>query len=464
MLTPRIFDQSARRLNAAFSRKGSVVVLDRLAIEDMGGLNVSARGEIASFLDRPKGAVEFTLDANSPAGLNNLAAAFADPEIAAYLLRVSAAAMPLQIKGTIKGDGTSPAVAVEAAGKANDTQVTFVSRGDPRAFAIDDTRLVLEAADASGLVALLGLPAPEAQAGQGRFDLAVGKKEKDSAPLKARLTFPGIDLSGEGALRIAESGTLEPRVNLKLDATDFRALSIATARASGAVVPLNGTARLTLASSGIALEDLALNSGDMRLRGRVALKGVEAPALSGEIAVNRSELPMLLALGLGRAVEGAPWSDAPLGVAPLEGMSGDFSVESAATGARMKYRFGGDRLSIDDLSADLAGGKLKAHARISRQTFVSLDGGFSLEGADISRLISPAELAIRGSRQGQCHVRFRRTGRIACTARGQISRAGGKYALTEVEIDRLRARRAGEGFHRDRAEPARRRQRARAAG
>src|SRR6185312_4018242 len=131
----------------------------------------------------------------------------------------------------------------------------------------------------------------------------------------------------------------------------------------------------TRTEGGIALEDLSLKLGETSVRGRVALKGIEQPALSGEISVNRSELATLFALALGRAGEGAPWSDKPLGATPLNGASGDFSIESAAlgivgnlaaTGVRTKLRFDRDQVSVEDLSGDLAGGKLKAHARISR--------------------------------------------------------------------------------------------------
>ena len=102
----------------------------------------------------------------------------------------------------------------------------------------------------------------------------------------------------------------------------------------------------------------------------------------------------------GRIGEGAPWSDAPLGAAPLAGASGDFSIESAAlglpgnlaaTGARMKLRFGGNQFAIEDLSGDLAGGKLAGRVRISRPDLIAFDGNLSLTGADVSRLISPAD-------------------------------------------------------------------------
>src|SRR5581483_10994097 len=90
VMSPRISNQTARRLQAAFSRRADSLVLDRMAVEDMGGLNLTAHGEIASYTEKLKGRVEFAADASSPAGLNALANSFADAETAAYIRRITA--------------------------------------------------------------------------------------------------------------------------------------------------------------------------------------------------------------------------------------------------------------------------------------------------------------------------------------------------------------------------------------
>jgi hypothetical protein len=445
---PRIFNQPARRLSASLSRNGDMIALDRLAIEDMAGVNLTAKGEIASYAEKPKGKIDFSLDAANATGLDSLVAgAFSDPDFAAYLRRVTAAAVPLQLAGTVTGDGKSPTVMIEANGKAKNAQLKLTSRGEPLNFTIDDTKLELDAPDAANLVALLGLPMPEPLAGQGHFEIAIGKKDKGAAPLKAQLLFPGIDLSAEGALRFAEK--VEPRVNLKLEATDFRALSIAAARISNAVVPASGTARLIRSDGGVALEDLAVDFGDTRVRGRMTLKGIEQPVLSGDLTLNRSELTTLLALGIGRADQarsgGALWSDMPLGPAPLAGARGDFAIESAAfglfgnlsaTGARMKLRFDGNRFAIEDLSCDLAGGKLAGHARVSRPDLIAFDSKFSLAGADVSRLISPADW--RSNLHGKGDVSLELAGQGASLAQLAGNIAGrGKFTLADVEVEKL---------------------------
>ncbi|HVT54923.1 MAG TPA: AsmA-like C-terminal region-containing protein, partial [Xanthobacteraceae bacterium] len=443
VMSPRLLDQGARRLQASFSRKADILSLDRLSVEDMGGLNLTAHGEIASYAKKPTGRIEFVADAAGGAGLNQLADSFAGPETAAYIHRVTAAAMPLHLTGAVSGNGNS-ALTLEAKGKAGETQVALTTRADPNAVSPEDMRLVLESPDAANLVALLGLPAPEAQAGQGRFELALGKKDHDAVPLQASLKFPGVDLSGEGALRL-NKGRVEPRINLTLEATDLRALSVAAARASGAVVPASGTARLIRAAGGIALEDVALDFGETRVQGRLMLKGIEAPVLSGELSVNRSDLATLLALALGRTGEGAPWSDQALGPRPLAGASGEFSIESAAfglggnlaaTGVRMKLSFDHSQVLIEDFTGDLAGGKLSAHARISRPDLISFDGGFSLKDGDIARVLSPANWrsAIHG--KGDLSVELAGQGASPAQLAGNIA-GRGKFSLTAVQVEKL---------------------------
>ena len=189
------------------------------------------------------------------------------PEMAAYMRRISAVAMPLKLAGTITGDGKNPAFLVEAKGKASDTDVTLSSRADPQALSVGDTRLALTAPDASGLVALLGLPMPEAQAGLGKFEMTIGNKVKDAAPIKAHLVFPGIDLSADGALRFNAEGRIEPRINLKLDSDGFsRAFDRRGAN------KYYGRSRkwhraADPSEGGIALEDLSLNFGETHVAG-----------------------------------------------------------------------------------------------------------------------------------------------------------------------------------------------------
>jgi hypothetical protein len=102
----------------------------------------------------------------------------------------------------------------------------------------------------------------------------------------------------------------------------------------------------------------------------------------------------------------------------------------------MKLRFGGNRFAIEDLSCDLAGGKLSGRARISRPDLIAFDGNLSLNGADISRLISPADW--RSKFRGKGDVSLELAGQGASLAQLMGNIAGrGKFVLADVEVERL---------------------------
>lgn len=443
---PKMLGQTARRFEAVVSRDAQGLSIDRLTVDDLGGLSATAHGRIASYPDRPNGQVGFTLDAKSGDGLNALLGSYAgDGEAAVYLRKVAAAGVPLHVTGTLSGDGSGPRLAVEASGTMNDAQVTLAANGEPKAMSLDQMHLVLTARDASRLVALLGFPAPEPQAGQGRFEATIGHAQKGVTPLKAQLVFPGIDLKGDGNWRVGGDGRIEPLVNLQLEATDLRALSNAAVRASEAVVPASGTARLIRSGDGVAFENVAFNFGDVRVRGRITAKGIEEPVLAGELAVNRVKLATLLTLALGRAGEGTPWSDQALGPLPFGGASGDFSIESAAlgladalvaTGARLRLRFDSHQAVIESLSGDFAGGKLTGRARVAHDGLLSLDGGFTLKDADIARIIAPGTWRAKAHGKGRLAIEL--SGQGASPAQLAANIAGrGDFAIDSFVIDEL---------------------------
>jgi hypothetical protein len=292
-------------------------------------------------------------------------------------------------------------------------------------------------------VALLGLPSPDPHAGQGRLEATIGRPKEGIFPLEASLSFPGINLTGEGDLRAGAEGRINPRVDLRLEATDLRALSLAAARAANSIVPASGTARLARVDDALVLEDIALGLSDTRVRGRLWLKGVERPSLGGALSMNRAELPVLFALVLGRAGESqaSPWSDKPLGLAALEGASGTIEIESAALGltgplvannAHLKLRFSNNDAAIEELTGDFAGGKLSGQARVVRANPPVVDGVLSLAAGDLA-LLAPragargrAGLALQFSAQGNTPAT------IAANVAGQ-----GNLAIEGLEIDRL---------------------------
>jgi len=446
--SPKLLGGTARRFDTAFTLAAGALSIERLSLEDFGGFNLRAHGELAAWRDRPNGRIDVETEAVKTDAFVSFVQNYAGTnEAAALIRRITAAAIPLRMTGILAGDGASPEVAVEINGSISDAQATLVARLDPRAAKLGEARIVADAPDAARLVALLGLPMPEPHAGQGHLEAMIGRPKQDVYPLKANLTFPGINLAGEGDLRAGREGRIEPRVDLRLQATDVRALLLAAARTANAVVPATGTVRLVRTDDAFAFEDIVLDLNDIHVRGRLVLNGVEQPVVTGKLAMNRAELPILLAFGLGRASDGgpSPWSDKPLGPAALESASGAVDIESTAliltgpfvaTGARLKLRFAGNEAAIEGLSGELAGGKLSGQVKIVHAKPLFIDGSFSLAAGDIARLVAPG--IARADMRGRTSLALQFTAQgdtpaaIAASVTGQ-----GNLALEGFEIDKL---------------------------
>jgi len=355
------------------------------------------------------------------------------------------AGLPLRLEGTMSGNGSVPRLALQVTGNANETQQKLDGNVDIESRSIVDAHLVIDARDASRIVSLLGLPAPEAQAGQGHFDGKFEARKDDARSIQASLTFPGVNLTAEGDIRITEEGRAEPRVNFKLQSTDVRALSIAAARISNSVVPANAVARLVRTNEGIALEDVILNFGETRAKGRFAVSGVDRPYVSGEMSLNRANLPTLFALAIGKAEDDPLWSDRALGPRPFGNLSGTLQLQSAAfgltgpliaNGARLKLKFDPDQAIVEEFSGDLAGGKLSAHGRIGRGDALSLAGNVSIVSADTARLIAPSSW--RSAVHGKVTFAIDLAGQGANPASLVANLAGqGNFSVEAFEIDRL---------------------------
>ena len=442
--SPKLLGGTARRLDTALSLTAGALSIERLSLEDFDGFNLRARGRLASWRDRPNGRVDIETEATKPEGLVSFVRAMRGTnEATALAKRIAAAAIPLQMRGAVTGDGGSAEVALELSGRARDTEATIAARFDPRSASLGEARLVVEAKDAAELVALLGLPSPEPHAGQGRLEATIGRPKEGIFPLKASLAFPGINLSGEGDVRAGAEGRITPRIDLRLEATDARALSLMAERAANSVVPASGTARLLRADDALVLEEIALGLSNTRVRGRLSLKGIERPSLSGKLSMDRAELPVLLALVLGRTGESpiSSWPDRPLGPAALENASGTIEIESAvlgltgpfvANGARLKLRFSSNEAAIEEFSGELAGGKLSGQARIVRANPLFVDGTVSLAAGDIARLAPRAGARGRTNLTLQFSAQGNTPAMIAANITGQ-----GRLALEGLEIDKL---------------------------
>ncbi|MDO8534927.1 MAG: AsmA-like C-terminal region-containing protein, partial [Xanthobacteraceae bacterium] len=441
----RLLDHPLRQIDAALSRSAEGVAVERLSIDDFDGVSLKARGRIAAPWERANGRIEFEIEAARAEGLAALAQALAGDDAAALTRRIASLG-PVKLSGAASGDGSAAGVAIEAQGRLSEIQASLRARFDPRTGSLEETRIRLEAQEAGRLVTLLGLtPGPPAP-GDGRLEVAVLRGRAGALPFTARLRVPGANLTADGEIR-SGGGRIEPRLSLRLEAVDLRPLLAAAARASGdQELPASGTARLERTGDALAFENIAVNIGNVRARGRIEVAGIERPARAGKLGLERAELAGLLGLVLGRAGEGSSfWPEVPLGIPPLAGATGtvefdvgalEFAGRLSATGAKFKLRLGADDAAIEDFTAELAGGKLAGNARIVRGDPLALDGRLALGQFEIARLLVPGTWRAAARGRGNLLLAFAGNGRTPAELAAKLA-GQGMLALEAFEIDQL---------------------------
>ncbi len=103
--------------------------------------------------------------------------------------------------------------------------------------------------------------------GEARLEFTAAGPRNGALVVTARLTAPGSRIDVEGEIGRSAEGRFEPKLALRLDATDLRPLTAAFARASARALPAVGTLRLVRGDAGFALEEIKLSVADARVSG-----------------------------------------------------------------------------------------------------------------------------------------------------------------------------------------------------
>jgi len=435
----RLFGKELRGADVSLARSADGVSFERLVIENFDGLSGKASGKLAD----GGGRIAFDLEAARPGGIAVLAGEFGGVDVRAVVEKILGKGLPLKLSGIATGEGAKN-ISLEAKGRLADVAVNVNLRADRETGAVGQTRVTLEATEAGKLLALFGIsPGPPAP-GDGRLEIVLGAAKSAVFPLQANLSVPGADLSASGEIQ-NKSGRLEPRLDLKLDASDLRPALAAAMRASVEALAAKGTSKLTRSGDAMAFENLALEIGKTRASGSLMLQGIEQPTLAGKLSLDRLELGDLLALAVGSSGDAKSfWPSAKLGAAPLAGASGALDLEIAALGltgaqvataAKFKLKLGHE-IELADFSADFAGGKLSGNGKIARGETISFDGRASLTGFEAARVLVPGTWKANARGKGNLTLMLSGSGVTPAALASRLS-GQGTLVLENLEIDEL---------------------------
>jgi len=423
------------------------VAVDRLSIEDFDGLTVRANGRIAAPIERPSGKIDFTLSTARADGLAVIAAELFGADAARLARHIAGPGRALNISGTAMGAGSAAGVEVTAKGSLGDIDASLAANFDLLTETLSEAYIALDARESSRLIALLGMNGGLPSAGEATLELDFAAPGKGDLPITVRLSVPGATVNADGTLHLGTENRIEPKLDLRVDASDLR-LPLAVAAHSGAAdpVPAEGTMRLARTADAFVFENIALRVSGVQVKGLFSASGIDKPVVGGKLAVERMELADLLGFSLGRARDAQNfWPAAQLAAGPLSTATGsvDFDVATLAlsgplpaTAAKFKLKVGASDVSIEDFAGEFAGGKLVGQARFGRGDTLAFDGRATLTSFDLARVLAPepAKSAARG--RGDLTLSLAGSGAtpmaLAASLAGQ-----GTITLQSLEVDRV---------------------------
>jgi len=366
----------AGRIRAKLTRDGDALVLENMAIENLGGANLTARGE-----SKPGGTrVEASLDADRLVELAALARRIAPGALADAFVHRAVALSPARI--TLSAEAArAEAGAVSSLkldGTARGTRITGVVKPDASPSDVS-AQFVFENPDAHMLLRQAGLETVAlSRFGTGKLELqAQGNAQKGFAT-KANGTLAGTSLVYDGTVT-PRGSALDTGGRLRIASANLAPLMqilALTLPDVGAAMPVDVSGTLAIAATGSSFSDVTGNIGGAKISGRLA-KPTGAERIEGALDIDSLSFASLASLVLGPrqpAKAGQRWADlkfqpamidAPVSRIALRVGAFDLGGVSGSNG-RLQLGLEPGAVRIEDLHLDVAGGNLTGGVTIRR--------------------------------------------------------------------------------------------------
>jgi large subunit ribosomal protein L24 len=399
---------AARNVSARLKVDGDGLQIDRLAVADLGGAAFSASGRIITAAPSPQGSMRIDLDAPDMTPVMAVLARFA-PETAQALARSAPMMAPAKLHAQLTIDGAASATQAKLGIDGSLGKVRLVLNGqadaDSIAFSVGALRLdaKFEADDGKALVAMLGLDRlVVANAGPGALTVKTSGPARGDLRIDGWLTAGGLEANVSGVARLladAPSAALRATI-VKADMAPLRGPS-----GGRAALPVALTTRVTLAGNDMSLADINATIAGSVVRGKLEVGLARPYRLRGEIETDQVDGASLVGAAIGMPAPSGNnsktsfiWSSEPF----ADGAFGDFTGQIALKARRFELlpqvtarefraalRFAKDEFTFDDMTGDVAGGRLTGQA-----SFRTVNNGLqarakvSVTGADAASLLS----------------------------------------------------------------------------
>jgi uncharacterized protein involved in outer membrane biogenesis/tetratricopeptide (TPR) repeat protein len=427
--------------------------VERLAIADLGGASLTAKGNIELSARAPQGNVTLDLDVRNADGVIAVLDKLA-PDAARELRRSAGRYLPAKLTGSLASDASRAAGSASGArfkigGSAG--QFAFALEGDATtdAAALSDLAKLgaarldltgsLSASDGGALVQLVGLDRlVVADKGAGRLDFKARGALDDPMTVDGRIAAGGLDVSTEGTLRLPVGRAAIASLALAVAKADLRT--------PAGAVPASVTARVELTETAAAFTGISGQIAGADVGGRLAAGLVRPMSLDGDLTLSRADLPALLAAVTG--MRAAHSSDAansaePFGPGLFAGATGKISVAAAnaalspqlsARDLRATISIAPAKVVLDDVAGALAGGTASGRLVLENGTAgLVADGRLQLHDVDMAALL-PGEGALSGRLSLEATVDG--SGRSPVALMGSLG-GSGTFTAQDASIARL---------------------------
>jgi uncharacterized protein involved in outer membrane biogenesis len=402
----------ARKAVARVKVDGDGFRIDKLSIADLGGGALSASGRIETGGHAPRGKLALDFETRQTAAVASLVAKFV-PQAAAPLTDLFAHVQHTKLHATLDVSGAKGAAA---------TVAQLALTGDLDAMHLDaDARMSgdwakpsaadlkidgsLATPDGAALIKLLRLDRIVAAGkGPGAFKLQVAGPADGDLTIGLRLSAGDLSAESQGRGQISLDQGAKIAGTLQIAKADLQPLRPQASKA--VLLPLSLNSRIAIAGRSLTFDDIEAQLAGANLRGRLVVDNASPRSINGELDADTIDAAALIADAIGMPASVADksaawaWSSAPF----VGGAFGDVSGRIAlkATRARLTpqlvtrefsatLRLGNNRIALDNLTGDLAGGRFRGQLSFSTGIDgLDAQGKVALVGADIAALLPAA--------------------------------------------------------------------------
>jgi large subunit ribosomal protein L24 len=435
----------AGKTNARLQYDAGGLTIEQLAIENFGGANVAARGQIA-FTPTPRGSLALDFDARDLDGVNTILARYM-PQLAERLRVIAPVLAPAKLHATLKLDndtgGNSAALSV--AGNAGITRLSLNAEGvaDIAKLNVNSFRLLgqVDTTDAGALARLTGasnVVAIGKEPGTLRLTLS-GNPFRDMA-MTSTLSTNALAATASGTVQVMPGEWPAGALNLNVARADFGPL-----RPEGGKLPVAFAGRIISDGKQATFEDISAVIAGSKVRGKMSASLSMPSNIGGVLDIDTLDVGGLVAAtaGLPKGAEDWAWSSAPFnggmqhavtGRSSLNAMRAELTPGIAARQFRGQLVLGRDEVALDDVTGAVAGGEMTGKLAFKS----GFDGlttrmSVSLRNGDVAALL-PAAARPPVSGRLNAQLQIEGSGRSPATlvgslhGEGTISLANGQLA------------------------------------